>query len=83
MLAAIYKQAIMSAATMILFIAVAPDIFSLFSFVKYMPTYVLTYMYKANSNAIELLFPSIFTIIIATLLTFLASKRTVKIEVAR
>jgi hypothetical protein len=43
----------MSAATMILFVSVAPDIFTLFSFGKYLPTHILTYLYQAENNHIE------------------------------
>lgn len=82
-LSSIYKQAIMSAATMLVTLVVAPDIFSLFSFGKYLPTYLLTYVYKTNNNIKELLIPTIFTVIGMVLLSLWSSKRSVKIEVAR
>lgn len=83
MLSLVYKQAIMSALTMILFLTVAPDIFSLFTFGKYLPTYLLTFVYTTSTNIFDLIIPFLFTIIIQILLTFVASKKIANIEVSR
>ena len=82
-LAAIYKQPIMSAATMILFVSVAPDIFTLFSFGKYLPTHILTYLYQAETNYIELVIPVFGIITLVALFTIIAAKKSKAIEVAR
>ena len=83
MLAAIYKQPIMSAVTMILFISIAPDIFTLFSFGKYLPTHILTYLYQAKNNYIELVIPVVGIVALAALFTIIAVKKSKAIEVAR
>lgn len=82
-LAAIYKQPIMSAVTMILFVAVAPDIFALFSFGEYLPTNILTYLYRSNFNLGEIILPIVLTIVLEILLTVIAAKKSINIEVAR
>lgn len=83
MLASTYKQPIMSAITMILFISVAPDIFALFSFGKFLPTYILSFLYQSKNNHIELILPLVSIISLATLFTIIAVKKSKTIEVAR
>ena len=73
----------MSAVTMILFISIAPDIFTLFSFGKYLPTHILTYLYQAKNNYIELVIPVVGIIALAALFTIIAVKKSKAIEVAR
>lgn len=82
-LAAIYKQPMMSATTMILFVSVAPDIFTLFSFGKYLPTHIFTYLYQAENNYAELIVPIVGIIVLGVLLTIIAVKKSKIIEVAR
>ena len=82
-LASIYKRAIMAASTMILFVAVAPDIFALFAFGKYLPTHLLTYLYRSGNEVVSLLIPGALTVAIAALLTVLAAKKAAAIEAAR
>ena len=82
-LASIYKQAITSAITMIPLIAVAPDIFTLFSFGKYFPTYMLTHLYQSSSNISNIIIPAIFTLVIAMVLTVVAAKKSSIIEITR
>ena len=82
-LASIYKQAITSAITMIPLIAVAPDIFTLFSFGKYFPTYMLTHLYQSSSNIGNIIIPVIFTLVIAMVLTVVAAKKSSIIEITR
>lgn len=75
LLASIYKQAILAAATMILFVVVAPDIFALFSFGKYLPTYMLTYLYQSNDNFPSLIIPIVITFAVTVVLTYFAAKK--------
>jgi hypothetical protein len=82
-LASIYKRAIMSAATMILFVAVAPDIFALFSFGKFLPTHLLTHIYQSGSNATDVIIPAVLTAIIAVILTVISSRKASNIEITR
>lgn len=83
MLASVYKKSIMSAATMILFVAVAPDIFALFSFGKLFPTHLLTYLYQSGSNIIEIVIPAVFTLVIAGILTVISAKKASNMEITR
>lgn len=83
MLASMYKQTIMAAVTMMLFLIVAPDIFSLFTFGQYLPTHLLTFVYQTSNNTADLLIPFLFTIVIQVFLTFLASKKAADVEVSR
>ena len=82
-LATIYKKPIMSASTMIPFIAIAPDVFSMFSFGRYFPTNILTYLYQSKSNLGEIAFPIISLVILEILLTAIAAKKARSIEVTR
>lgn len=82
-LSSIYKHAIMSACTMIMFVVIAPDIFTLFSFGKYLPTYMLTHLNQSSNNFQDLIIPVILTIIMAILLTSLAAQKASNIEVSR
>ena len=82
-LSTICKQAIMSVVTIIPFIVIAPDVFSLFAFGKYLPTHILTYLYQSMNNYNELLAPMVMTFSIALFLSVLASKKALDIEVSR
>lgn len=83
MLSVIYKQSIMSIVTIIPFVAVAPDIFVLFEFGKYLPTHILTYLYQTRSDYNELFIPIFTTLFMAIFLSILASKKSLNIEVTR
>lgn len=48
LLAAVEKIPVITAVTIIMTIIAAPDIFSLFSFGKYLPTHLLTFVYQSN-----------------------------------
>lgn len=61
---------------MILFVSVAPDIFTLFSFGKYLPTHILTYLYQAENNYTELVIPVVGIIALAALFTIIAVKKS-------
>jgi hypothetical protein len=83
MLSTIYKRPTVAAGTMILFVAVAPDIFSLFSFGKYLPTYILTHLYQSSANFLAIIIPMVGLVSLAILFLVIASKRVGLIEVAR
>ena len=83
LLASIYKQAIMSAVTMILFVAVAPDIFALFAFGKFLPTHLLTHIYQSTSSANSIIIPAVLTVITAIVLTNLSSRKASNVEIIR
>jgi hypothetical protein len=82
-LASIYKKSITAVITIIPIIAIAPDIFVLFSFGKFLPTYMLSYLYQTCSNVYDIVIPAIFTIAITILLTVIAAKKSSNIEITR
>ena len=73
----------MAAATMILFVSAAPDIFSLFSFGRFFPTYLLTHLYQSAGDFTALIVPIVLTVILGGVLTVLACKKSKEIEIAR
>lgn len=83
MLSVIYKQSIMSIVTIIPFVAIAPDIFALFEFGKYLPTHILTYLYQTRNDYNELFIPILTTLIMIFFLSILASKKSLDIEATR
>jgi len=83
MMSIIYKQSIMSVVTIIPFIAIAPDIFSLFGFGKFLPTHLLTFLYQTKNNYNELIIPVVVIMLITIFLTVSATKKSLEIEVSR
>ncbi len=83
MLSTIYRQSIMSVVTIIPFVAVAPDVFSLFEFGKYLPTHMFTFLYQTKNNYMELITPILITILLMIFLTKLASEKSLNIEAYR
>jgi hypothetical protein len=83
MLSSIDRQPFMAAATMILFIVLAPDIFSLFSFGAYLPTHILTHLYRSDDQWTGLIVPILTTLLAEVVLTVIAAKKSLRIEAAR
>ncbi len=82
-LTTLLRHPIMSATTMIGFIAIAPDIFALFTFGKYLPTHLLTYIYNSSNNLVEVVIPIIELLFIMTVISCLASKKSRTIDITR
>ena len=83
MLSTIYRRTIMAAVTMISLVAIAPDFLSLFKFGRYLPTYILTYLYQTKNLYTELVIPILITILIMFFLSVVVSKKSLNIEVIR
>ena len=77
----IFKRTLMSVMTMLTVIVVAPDVFAIFEFGKYLPTHLLTYLYRARTEIEELVIPSIITVLMAVVLTIVSSKKVKNINV--
>lgn len=83
MLSVIYKKTMLSAITSSVIIIFAPDIFSLFSFCKYLPTYLLTYVYQSSTLVYNLIIPFIEMIAVYVVLIKIANKKIEILEVLR
>lgn len=74
-LSVICKNYIMAVVTVIVTILAAPDIFTMFSFGRLLPTYLLTFTYNSSNSFTELLIPFIILILLQTALYGIAKKR--------
>lgn len=74
LLSSIYSKPALAATTMLLFVIVAPDIFALFSFGKFLPMHLLSFLYMSNSNSIELIIPILICLAVSVVLTVVTIK---------
>lgn len=74
LLSSIYSKPALGATTMLLFVIIAPDIFSLFSFGKFLPTHLLTFLYTSSDNFVELIIPILMCVVISVVLVILTIK---------
>lgn len=65
-LSVIFRKKFTSLAIMVGIILVAPDALSFFSFARYLPTYILTFLYKSSTDYKTVIFP--LTIIIGLMI---------------
>lgn len=72
LLSVICKHSIAGALSVIAVLVVGPDIFSFFSFGKYMPTYLISFLYSDSCNCTEAIIPAIEIVIICVILYFVA-----------
>lgn len=79
----LYKHSIIAGVSMIAIVMVAPDVLTYFSFGRYLPTHLLTYVYSMSQNPLELVVPLIELVIICYLLFRLASKKILMMEISR
>lgn len=79
----IYKNHVTAVITIIMTLLVAPDILTMFSFGKYFPTYLLTFVYNSSSCYRELIVPGIVLLLLQIFLFGLAMKRIDNVEVPR
>lgn len=75
LLSVICKHSIAGALSVLGVLIVGPDIFSFFSFGKYFPTYLITFLYSDSSNGIEAIVPFLEIIIICIMLYYIANKK--------
>lgn len=74
LLSSICSKPTLAATTMLLFVIIAPDIFALFSFGKFLPTHLLSYLYISNSNCVELIIPILMCLAISIVLIIVTVK---------
>lgn len=79
----LYKHAIMNAVSMIVMIMALPDIMTLFTFGRFFPTYLLTYVYSSETQWLNIPIPLIILILLQVILAKCAVKKSYVIEVAR
>ncbi len=77
------KHSMSAGFSMILIVMVAPDIMTYFSFGKYLPTYLLTYVYTMSNHVSELVIPILELIILFFVLLKVAQKKVMTIEISR
>lgn len=79
----IYKHAIINAVSMIVMIMAFPDIMTMFSFGKFFPTYLLTYVYSSREEWMSVIIPMIILVILQLIIAKFAIKKSYMIEIAR
>lgn len=82
-LSVIYKNSIMAILTVIITVLVAPDIFSLFSFGRFLPTYLLTFVYLSLERFNELAIPFILLLLLQIGGLYIAVKKIDQIKITR
>ena len=80
---AIIKNKIITIISLITVVIGVPDVLSLFSFGKYLPTHLLTFAYNSTENSLELIVPVVFTIIIVLSMYIIALKNVKKLHLDR
>ena len=84
LLSGIYSKPALAATTMLLFVIIAPDIFALFSFGKFLPTHLLSCLYISNSNFVELIIPILMCLAVSVVLIIITVKTLPKkIKISR
>lgn len=79
----IIKNKIITIISLITVVIGVPDVMSLFSFGKYLPTHLLTFAYNSSENFAELIVPVIFTIIIILSMYVVAINKVKKLHFDR
>ena len=79
----LYKHSIAAGLSMIIIVMVAPDVLTYFAFGKYLPTYLLTYVYSMTNNLTEVIVPLIELVVICIVLFVFASRKVLKMEISR
>lgn len=75
LLSVIYNNSVLAGTTMILLIVITPDLFNLFSFGKYLPTYLMTYTYLLPDEPMDLIIPVLgLGLVMAVMYIFAAIK---------
>lgn len=78
-----FKSSIVTALSMIGIVMVAPDVLSLFSFGRYFPTYLLTFVYTMESDFRMIIMPVVELISITGIIYFFAAKKVVRMDISR
>lgn len=83
MLSVIFKNKITTLITMISTVIISPDIFYIFSFGKYLPTQLLSFVYTAQGSPSDLVIPLIISAVLLLICFIYASQRIENMEVER
>lgn len=83
MLSIIYKKTLFAAITPLSIVVFAPDIMSIFSFGKFFPTYILTFIYNSSYNIGEIIIPICELLLIILIMIKYANIKIDNIEVRR
>lgn len=83
LLSLICRGYITAVITIITSVVAAPDVLTVFSFGRYFPTYILTFLYNSSDCYYQLIFPIFNLIVLIFLLYIVANKKIVKIDIAR
>lgn len=78
-----YKNSIIAALSMLVIVMVAPDVLSLFSFGKLLPTYLLTFVYSMESDIRMIIVPIIELVGLIGVLYYFAMKKVTRMEISR
>ena len=68
---------------MLVIVMVAPDVLSLFSFGKFLPTYLLTFVYSMESDIRMIIVPIIELVGLIGVLYYFAMKKVTRMEISR
>lgn len=79
----IFKNYVVCSVSLIMCILLTPDILEMFSFGKYLPTYLLSYITKSMETPIAITVPAIECIAVIAIMYILAAKKVKMIEVNR
>lgn len=77
LISSIYKKGVLASVSVIVAVIAAPDILSLFSFGRYFPTYLFTFVYSSCESITELILP---VSVLVILIIFLGAAAAKKIE---
>lgn len=80
-LSVIYKNKYIPLVNILLFVVVLPDILSSFSFAKYIPTYMLTYVYTSSEEPKLLIVPIAISVVVIAVLNIFVLNRKFSIDV--
>lgn len=83
MLSVLYKHSIFAALSILIVVMSVPDILTFFSFGRFFPTYILTFVYSSKSTYEEVLIPVIILILCIVVLYIFAEKKIRHIDVSR
>ncbi len=83
LLSVCFKSSLIGAISMIATVMVAPDIFGIFPFGRYLPTHMLTFVYDSRSDYGELIGPLLLNILSLAFTYVVAINRVEKLNVSR
>lgn len=80
-LSVIYRRKYLSVVSVVSVVVIFPDFLTLFSFGKYLPTYILTYVYSSSVYPATIVIPLIESILILIILDIIVLKKKFSIDI--